>query len=78
MVPDGVRPPGPSSGLEAVKGQKFFWAQTVLFDHSIYPWWSLTVFGPPGPSSGLEAVKGWLRPKFFLPQMVPCDLSVDS
>ena len=67
------RPRGHQRPLEA----DFFLAQTVPFDHSIDPWWSLTVSGPPGPSSGLKAIKGRLRPKFFLAQTVPFDHSID-
>ena len=62
---------------KAGRGRNFFLAQTVPFDHSIDPWWSLTVSGPPGPSSGLKAIKGKPRPNFFLAQTVPFDHSID-
>ena len=46
MVPNGVRPP--QDPPKAAKADKFFSAQTVPFDLSVDPWWSLMVFGPLG------------------------------
>ena len=80
-IPDGPwwssAPPAASRPSKAGRGRNFFLAQTVPFDHSIDPWWSLTVSGPPGPSSGLEAIKGQPRPNFFLAQTVPFVHSID-
>ena len=76
MVPNGIRPPqDPPKATKAAKADKFFSAQTVPFDLSVDPWWSLTVFGPPRtlqrPSKAAKV------DKFFSAQWVPFDLSVD-
>ena len=69
VVPDGVwPPPGPSSGLEAIKGRprpKFFLAQTVPFDHSIDPWWSLMVSGLPRTLQRPQGLQRLAKTKFF-------------
>ena len=79
MVPNGVRPPqDPPKAAKATKADKFFSAQTVPFDLSVDPWWSMIVLGLPGPSSGLKAAKAtkakiffWLKRFLFTKASIP-------
>ena len=75
MVPNGVRPPqDPPKATKATKADNFFSAQTVPFDLSVNPWWSLIVSGLPGT---LQRPQGRKGRQFFSAQTVPFDLSVD-
>ena len=63
---------------KAGRGRIFFLAQTVPFDLSVNPWWSLKVSGPlrtlQRPRGRQKASQGR---NFFLAQTVPFDLSIN-
>ena len=80
MVPDSVGspwdPPAALKGHKGRKGRNFFLAQTVPFDPSVDPWWSLMVpdsvgppQDPPAASNGHKGLKGrnffWLKQRLL-------------
>ena len=66
MVPNGVRPPqDPPKATKAAKADKFFSAQTVPFDLSVDPWWSLIVLGLPGTRHEINGIHGLTGKKCY-------------
>ena len=78
MVPNGVRPPqDPPKAAKATKADKFFSAQTVPFDLSVDPWWSVIVSGLPRTLQRPQGRKGHKGRNLFLAQTVSFHQSVN-
>ena len=67
----------PRGHQRPAKAEFFFWLKRLLLTSASIPDGPCQCPAPSGPSSGLEAIKVQPRPKFFLAQTFPFDLSVD-